>query len=66
MDSVFLAVFGGVLVGALATVTYKLGWSNCENATCEKKKKALDATRRIRGRLANSDFVKRMHNRFKR
>lgn len=66
MDSVLLAVFGGFLVGALATVTYKLGWRNCENATNKKKKKALDAARRIRGRLTDADFVKRMHNRFKR
>lgn len=66
MDSVLLAVFGGFLVGALATVTYKLGWRNCENATCEKKKKALDATRRIRGRLADADFVERLHDKFRR
>ena len=66
MDGVFLAVFCGVLVGALATVTYKLGKRNCENERFKANQKTAGEVRRLRDSLRDDSVVRRLHDRFKR
>lgn len=66
MDSVFLAVFCGVLVGALAIATYKLGKRNCENERFKANQKTADKVRRLRDSLRNDAVRDKLHDRFKR
>ncbi len=66
MDSVFLAVFCSVLVGALATATYKLGKRNCENERFTANQKTAEKVRRLRDSLRDDAVRDRRHNRFKR
>ncbi len=66
MDNVFLAVFCGVLVGALATATYKLGKRNCENERFKADQKTADKVRRLRDSLRDDAVRDKLHDRFKR
>lgn len=66
MDNVFLAVFCGVLVGALATITYKLGKQNCENERFKANQKTADKVRRLRDSLRDDAVRDKLHDRFKR
>ena len=66
MDSVFLAVFCGVLVGALATATYKLGKRNCENERFKANQKTAGEVRRLRDSLRDDAVRDKLHGRFKR
>lgn len=66
MDSVFWAVFCGVLVGALATATYKLGKRNCENERFKANQKTADKVRRLRDSLRDDAVRDKLHDRFKR
>ena len=66
MDSVFWAVFCGVLVGALVTATYKLGKRNCENERFKANQKTADKVRRLRDSLRDDAVRDKLHDRFKR
>ena len=66
MDNVFLAVFCGVLVGALAIATYKLGKRNCENERFKANQKTADKVRRLRDSLLDDAERDKLHSRFKR
>ena len=66
MDNLFLAGFCGVLVGALACITYKLGKRNCENERFKANQKTADKVRRLRDSLLDDAVRDKLHNRFKR
>lgn len=66
MDNLFLAGFCGVLVAALASVTYKLGKRNCENERFKASEKTADKVRHLRGSLRDDAVRNKLHNRFKR
>ena len=66
MDNAFFVVFCGVLVGALATATYKLGKRNCENERFEANQKTAEKVRRLRDFLRDDAVCDKLHDRFKR
>ena len=66
MNNAFFVVFCGVLVGALATATYKLGKRNSENERFKTNQKTADKVRRLRDSLRDDAVRDKLHKRFKR